>query len=543
MPDDQRNEEIVIVGAGPVGLITAIQILEQNPQKKIAIIERHAQYVRTQTLFLEINLIKSQALKSKLLALAQDGSGDARYNRRKGILKIKIQKLEACLLAHARGLPGISIITNCQFGQSSTNVKPPVDVKVIENEMQLQQRFPHCKTIIGADGIYSKVRKACFGEDDRVLEQKPCKYMMELKYRVKGKVSPLDLKDRYPTEKMLHAWVDEGVHYHQDTDQTEITVRFFVDKADCEAIRALPKVPNTYRSSLVSSSLPEQCKKVINTWMNVRRHVLHEEYIDNSATVSAFPLNITTMKEGRYSVERDGISVYLVGDAACSVPFFRALNNGIANANHLVQGLADDAKNFPQEYNDGVSRRFAVEELKAGLKSTAIDSAVRFAIISDKVPWQTNKWFSRHRQMFEEVHPAFVDFSGISEVGKFYKKLELDLNFYIPKQHFSKLNDLARQFLESIKQVTNEAGFNAILKEKQFRPLFKYLGKRGWLIELLLKIKSFFESIGHWGRSDYNEAYKDNKRKTKRDIKSMFFKPVKTRVVAGEGEVIKFNKS
>ena len=49
----RRAGKVVIVGAGPVGLWTAIQLLKREPALEVVLLERHESYARSHVLRLD----------------------------------------------------------------------------------------------------------------------------------------------------------------------------------------------------------------------------------------------------------------------------------------------------------------------------------------------------------------------------------------------------------------------------------------------------------------------------------------------------------
>lgn len=84
-------------------------------------------------------------------------------------------------------------------------------------------------------------------------------------------------------------------------------------------------------------------RKAINIWLNAKERFNGEKRIPGSEKLTALKLSAYRSRKfhGRYMRHNGApVDVFLVGDAAFGVPFFRALNNGIMCGSHLAHTLA-----------------------------------------------------------------------------------------------------------------------------------------------------------------------------------------------------------
>src|SRR5690242_17018914 len=100
MQDRKDQSEVVIIGAGPVGLCTGIQLVEEKKDISVLIIEKNVKYLRSQRLKLDVSLIKNKKLQEKIIEKSKKLDGN--------FFEIPIQDLENCLLSHAEKI-GIKI--------------------------------------------------------------------------------------------------------------------------------------------------------------------------------------------------------------------------------------------------------------------------------------------------------------------------------------------------------------------------------------------------------------------------------------------------
>ena len=148
---------------------------------------------------------------------------------------------------------------------------------------------------------------------------------------------------------------------------------------------------------------------------------------------------------------KDGVSYFLVGDAAFGVPFFRALNNGLLCGSHLAhtivevvnRGSAEDAPgtlcglvlrracgvcrrvayrctaglfrwlartcdSTPRGYANFVKQLARREIAMANGKKAGLALAQLANKINGSVPWQVNKWSHHDVQRFKKTDPGFA---------------------------------------------------------------------------------------------------------------------------------------
>ena len=132
------NPDVVLIGAGPVGLFTAIEMKLHNPDLNIKILERNKEYTRQHILRLEEESLKNSMAYQKYQEVrALNGY-------------VPTSEIEATFLNIAQNL----------------NIEIERGVKIIDAK-DLFEEFPSAHTIIGADGAHSTIRKQLF--DDKKI--------------------------------------------------------------------------------------------------------------------------------------------------------------------------------------------------------------------------------------------------------------------------------------------------------------------------------------------------------------------------------------
>jgi 2-polyprenyl-6-methoxyphenol hydroxylase-like FAD-dependent oxidoreductase len=330
------NPEILIVGAGPVGLFTAIEMKLLNPALKIKILDRNKEYSRHHILRLEKNsLIKSLTYKTFDAVKKLNGF-------------VPTSDIESTFLQIAKDL-GIEIETGVKVDDCSALLK----------------RFPSAHTIIGADGAHSVVRKQLFG--DKKIVDTNLQYIVEIKYKAKGKTSLLPPLTYGPALGQVPYFISENVGKEKE-GSTPISLFVFVDKATYQEIR---NTPNAHLSDLKPTS--KHMVKLLNTiqpWLSLRKAALNEEMVKDSEKINGVTLDI--YQSECFAKEIDGKRAYVVGDAAAGVPYFRALNAGLIAATETAKAIATSITPDLEALNKKLTHLIKNEIAKAHLKNIKV---------------------------------------------------------------------------------------------------------------------------------------------------------------------------
>jgi hypothetical protein len=412
--DPDNTVDVVGIGAGPVGLSTALQLKKRNPYLNIHMLEQHSQYKRTQELRLNVDFIDDEVIQDEIKKRIDDGS--VKLNDK--TLKISIQILEQILSDRAIAL-GIIIKNNITFGLNIKNNNPNNYLMTPE---KLISSYPNCRTFIGCDGAHSSVRKLIFREDEEILERQDVQFLVEFKYSV---LFSTDIKKLnytlhgYATEKLAGFRCNETIKQNLEEKTTQIILRFIVDKTTYEKIGEV-----TFQKPLTQfRKLPEKLQKAISVWVNVREDVIGEKFIVNTGKLSKITLSVYSSKT--YSITINKINWFLVGDAAFGVPFFRALHAGL-NCSKKLTALLDSAFSRPylfqtvcNDYNKYVIARYKKEAYTAREKNLGLDISKELVKISSKVPWQINVWGINSSYKFR--HNIFLELEDPEKLAQALK--------------------------------------------------------------------------------------------------------------------------
>ncbi|MEZ0223404.1 MAG: FAD-dependent oxidoreductase [Alphaproteobacteria bacterium] len=372
--------DIVVVGAGPVGLWTAIQIKKRRPNLDVQVYERYEEYQRTHVLHLEnlSMMLYSKARRDehekafyKAVAGKDLGKLSSAFKAATGAVYIRTHDLEAALKDYAQAL-GVSVA-----------------YEKIDSPAQAMALHPECRRFVAADGAHSRMREALLGTD--ATEEFPLQYVVEIKYEAEGRAGKLNFAgDRYKTNKLLSSMAFEYVGKEKQ-GTTPVTLRFFLDK---ETYDALPQASFKDPLTLGDDRIPQQLALDIRTYMNARKMNAGEKYKDGSAKISKLTLSMYAAR--KFAVELDdGRAWFIVGDAAMGVPYFRALNSGMIVGSQLALILSRDHgsnKSRARAYNAMRPLDIGWEFTAARGKDGAIKAFDMFRRMNAVLPWEMFKW-------------------------------------------------------------------------------------------------------------------------------------------------------
>jgi 2-polyprenyl-6-methoxyphenol hydroxylase-like FAD-dependent oxidoreductase len=332
------SNQIIFIGAGPVGLVTAIN-LKEKMDIELVMLERYVEYKRTQRLNIQLSVIKNQVIEKQLreLILTNDAKKIDDDN-----IEVPIQALEKLLSKYADKI-GIKIIhkqflTKQQYNEALNEHKATSKIElekslghdVIVDVDEVISVYPNCKMIIGADGSRSTVREVISNDEKNAITKTDFRNMIELKYEVEGKVEKLSSFDYFTTQALLEGVLcSENIKYNEKKGVSEVTLRFLVDSTTYNDKRLLGV--NAKNLLPVSKNLPEPLVHAITMWLNKRgdKHI-----VVGSATINKTTLSLYASK--KFGEQLNDVMLLLIGDAACGYPYMNGAILGIENGNLLV---------------------------------------------------------------------------------------------------------------------------------------------------------------------------------------------------------------
>lgn len=322
--------DIVIVGAGPVGLWTAIQIKKRDPKLSITIYEKYEEYQRSHVLRLDywsMILYAKQTNDVFEKEFYEKVTGEAFSKIMTQFTKsiyIRTNELESALKNYAYQL-GISI----QFDK-------------INSPEEAMGLHPEATSFIAADGAKSQMRQMLLG--DNSIEEIPLQHIVELKYQAHGKAKPLNVfNEHLKANKTIQNMAFEYIGKTKN-DLTPITIRFFLDK---DIYQQIPEATFKKPLTLENEDIPISLRNDVLTYLKIRENESGDIYQTESSKLSKLVLALYASKN--FALETNGKAWFLAGDAAMGVPYFRALNSGLILSSRLGQIMTGKTFNIQQD--------------------------------------------------------------------------------------------------------------------------------------------------------------------------------------------------
>jgi 2-polyprenyl-6-methoxyphenol hydroxylase-like FAD-dependent oxidoreductase len=346
MPKFKETEvDIVIVGAGPLGLLNAIGLMKnKKPQPKIVMLEKYEQYQRGHNLSVD-----HLQLKKFIKACGDDQKLNELYKRIKSNKRIRTNEVERFLREYAEEL-GVEIKT----GTAVTDV-----------EHEVYSAYPNAKLILGADGSHSTVSKQVFGEGN--IQKFPFDYVMQLRFEVEGdglvKSCGLDALSAFM--QAYGVACQEFVGKKGQDGKTPITFQVMISKEHFEQLYPIatsksPILPFSAKQEK-REQVPSQLIDLVKGYLGMRiSHSTNNMQLvrvdDAKISVNEAP---ATRAKSVIRQEGNGRATVLVGDAALGLSYFKGLNAGIENAAKLLPALCSDDKKKLKDYEEWFDKDLA----------------------------------------------------------------------------------------------------------------------------------------------------------------------------------------
>lgn len=310
--------DIVIIGAGPVGLWTAIQLKKRSPNLSITMYEKYEEYQRSHVLRLDYwSLI--------LYAKQNNDSFEKEFYE-----KVTGESFSKIMTQFAKS---IYIRTN-EFESALKNYAYQLGINIEFNKInspeEVMQLHPEAISFIAADGAKSLMREVLLGENS--IEEIPLQHIVELKYQAYGTAKPLNIfNEHFKTNKTIENMAFEYIGKTKN-NLTPVTIRFFLDK---EVYQQIPEATFKNPLTLENELIPPSLKNDIFTYLKIRENESGDVYQTDSSKLSKLVLALYAAKD--FALEINDKAWFLVGDAAMGVPYFRALNSGLMLSSRLAQ--------------------------------------------------------------------------------------------------------------------------------------------------------------------------------------------------------------
>jgi 2-polyprenyl-6-methoxyphenol hydroxylase-like FAD-dependent oxidoreductase len=348
----QKN--ILIMGAGPAGIMTATALAAANPNAKITVVDIRQETRRNYGLHVAKDAIEAvRGVLQKIL-----NPQDADQNRdvrsfRDYLISFKnrvfpVKDIENALAVKAEAL-GVKIVRKDSYRNILTNQEgldvlfsPSVERGLSPEEQELRELFQKADVLIGGDGKHSALRQRFMrgGDDEQITDVKNLEYFIEIKYQTPQETAVQETSD--PTSISNAACQGIGFEtmgrHKGEGSLKPATKHFFVGATTYEHFEeATDEKPWTLRELAQKASndpvIENQAQKIVHYLETVRSRngCCKQEKIKR--------LPITVYKSPQAVAMHGKKVVALVGDALSGAVFARGVNKAFLESAHLVETL------------------------------------------------------------------------------------------------------------------------------------------------------------------------------------------------------------
>ena len=398
--NEDSSKEAIIIGAGPVGCYTAIQLRHRGFKGKIYLYQRYKVYQRKNIITLPSN--KDVCSRNKLI--------EDFFNKQTA----PIADLEEMLLKLLKSLPQVYIMY--------------YKVDCLESIKKIHSN----PIIFHTNGAHSKTR-------DMLLDTKPIIkplfHVLQFSYNIRvldGKpISTVGAYNHYKIEKYLSEFT---THIEQTVNilENKVTVRFFIDSYFYDSTSKYsfknPGVLNDLQTD--KELLRTNITNNILFYMKFRSYYNNERPLIQSLKFIFFRLDC--YRSTNFAITKNDINHFFVGDSALGVPFYRSLRNGLIESNNLaslIMNIKED-KDYKgsvnlmensilrtslstkpvlndrvvDDYNKFMEEFSEEEFLRARKITVAVGVKDVFLKVSSMVPWQINKITDKIKAEIEKIN-------------------------------------------------------------------------------------------------------------------------------------------
>ncbi|WP_454781888.1 hypothetical protein [Legionella sp. WA2022007384] len=315
--------DIIFIGSGPIGLLGAIQLKLQCPEKEILMFEKYEIPTRNHAMYVE-------------------QSSFAEMDRSKGFGEV------------LDSIPSKVIISDLEkkLREYATSIGIKIQYQEVKDFDELQKQYPDTNYFVGSGGLRGIIHPQVFNGEDQINE--PLRYAVEVKYKAVGATRSLNKITEVPgvlayTKNLVSEYVG-----HLKDGQTPISLRIFIDEPTYQAMKeATFKAPYTLADK---GKIPRNLFETINTYLKGRHHLAGETIEDNSLKISTITLSLYASKD--FCKQIDGKTIFQIGEEGFACPFYRSFNDNAACIPFFTKAMRALLNNNNVESNKIASSSF-----------------------------------------------------------------------------------------------------------------------------------------------------------------------------------------
>lgn len=400
----QPVNNVVVIGAGPVGITTACVLKALNAGLNISVIDKRAEPRRNHGLSIQPDSIDKI---NEILETALQGSVKTdQIKSLKRVLEnwgghfVRTNDIEIHLAEMAKGM-GIEVLRDAAYelseGDLNAFLSPSTPSSLPDNKRKLKSLLTAASVIIAADGAHSTVRTdlGITLADENIL-----KYMVELKYQTEGQTQPRGYAESSFFSSRAGYVALEAINRQTSEDKKPATFLVFIDQETHNSLRKVDdtgRLKGVYGNAWTLKDLQELGRKderLQNLSKTLHRYLQCVNERGGSCVdekIVALELKIYRASESVKNFH--GKHILLVGDANSGLILQRGFNKGLKEVALCAQAVdkffraqSDEAMRLgsgevPEEfivYNEAAKELFSREKSAIALKDKGIKVAQFF---------------------------------------------------------------------------------------------------------------------------------------------------------------------
>ncbi|WP_244940954.1 hypothetical protein [Legionella sainthelensi] len=315
--------DVIFIGAGPIGLLGAIQLKLQFPEKEILMFEKYEIPIRNHAMYVEQSSFAGMDKRN--------GFGEILESIHS---KVIISDLEKKLREYA------------------TSIGIKIQYQEVKDLNELKKLYPETDYFVGSGGLRGIIHPQVFNGENQINE--PLRYAVEVKYKASGTTRALNKVTELPgvlayTKHLVSEYVG-----HLKEGQTPISLRVFIDESTYQAMKgATFKTPYTLTDK---DKIPSNLYETIATYLKGRRHLADEIIEEDTLKISTITLSLYASKD--FCKKVDGKIFFQIGEEGFACPFYRSFNDNASCIPFFTNTMKALFKNRNVELNKITSSSF-----------------------------------------------------------------------------------------------------------------------------------------------------------------------------------------
>ncbi|MCE5295044.1 MAG: FAD-dependent oxidoreductase [Chlamydiales bacterium] len=368
------KNDVVIIGAGPIGITTACVLKAKHPHLNITVLDRRKDPTRKHGLSINsdtISKIISKVSDPELKEIFKSWGNFARTNA-----------IEESMTAYAKK-HGITVCRGEEYGLNKGDLnkilKTTRFTRLSEKQKKLEPILKAASVIFAVDGAKSVVREEL---KIGITGEKTYQYMVEMKYQAAGNALPRGLKYMSKESVKTGHVAFEAVNRHPTADPKPATYFTFVEKDTFDKLRVTDtegKVKGVYGNTWNLKDLEALGKtddKIKKLHTALTRYLSASTEPVKNVEIATVELKIYQNTQSVKSL--DGKPVVFIGDARSGLILQQGFNKGLKEVALVSDAFDKFLQNDPTafiKYEEASQKLFEQERNTIEWKNRGIKLA------------------------------------------------------------------------------------------------------------------------------------------------------------------------